>query len=432
MAFEISEGLYAGLSLIKTSQLEKATRDRDEFINLLEISKVNLSGNGVLDAAGNATKNGMLKEIDSKNEKDKYDNLAAALSAVLATRKEINRSPPNAVYLTGNKWHPNVERFKVNAYGMTDYNSSDVILQYGKNLYVGVSLKKKPTTASLSPTLINNAFSQFIDGPQLKSARDELNLHRIKFFASVIKEAFSPGNPLSEFASLPQNKKLSSLNPNILYDAKILWDMKVQRTKPGGRVEKISLINLKTINDVSGLDGLINPNGMTEQQRDFRTFVNTKLQSFGTLNPLYKGFLNIMNKNSEKIATSLLTRVLKVNLLDELTTWKDAEFSFYLVEGVGTTKTDLTPIISTANVIDLYSVIIAISKMAKLPARIELDSNQTFTKKAGKVFFTLFKGNTPILEIQLRYKGSFTSYPQFFANMTPEFKEILKKGMHKT
>ena len=91
---------------------------------------------------------------------------------------------------------------------MSDYNSSDVILQYG-NLYAGVSLKKKPTKAAASPTLINNAFSQFIDGPQFKNTREQLNSHRIKFFASVIKEAFSAGQPLSEFAVLPQNKDLT-------------------------------------------------------------------------------------------------------------------------------------------------------------------------------------------------------------------------------
>ena len=171
MAFEISEGLYAGLSLVPTSQLVSATTNKETFLGLLDIAVNNLSGAGVLDAAGNQTKNGMLREISLKKDKEKYDNLAASVSAVLGTRNKVNSVIPSVVYLTGNKWHPNVEKFKVNAYGMSDYNSSDVILQYG-NLYVGVSLKKKPTTASASPTLINNAFSQFIDGPQLKNVFD--------------------------------------------------------------------------------------------------------------------------------------------------------------------------------------------------------------------------------------------------------------------
>jgi hypothetical protein len=430
MAFEISEGLYAGLSLVPTSQLVESKNNKDTFLGLLDVAVNNLSGSGVLDAAGNQTKNGMLREISLKKDKEKYDNLAAAISAVLGTRSNVNSSIPNVVYLTGNRWHPNVEKFKVNAYGMSDYNSSDVILQYG-NLYVGISLKKKPTKAAASPTLINNAFSQFIDGPELKSTRDALNQHRIKFFASVIKEAFSPGQPLSEFASLPQNKNIVNLNPNNLSDAKILWDMKVERKK-SGRVEKISLINLKTVNDLSGMDGLINPSGMTEQQRDFRNYVNRKLQSDGVLNPLYQGFLTIMNQNSEKMAQALLTRVLKINLLDELSTWRDSDFAFYLVEGVGSVNTNLSPSISTASVIDLYSLIIGIAKMAKQPSRIEVDAKETFARKAGKVFFKLYKGNMPILKLELRYKGSFTAYPQFFAYLTSEFKQFLLKGEHET
>jgi hypothetical protein len=430
MAFEISEGLYAGLSLVPTSQLVSATTNKETFLGLLDIAVNNLSGGGVLDAAGNQTKNGMLREISLKKDKEKYDNLAASVSAVLGTRNKVNSAIPSVVYLTGNRWHPNVEKFKVNAYGMSDYNSSDVILQYG-NLYVGISLKKKPNKAAASPTLINNAFSQFIDGPELKSTRDALNQHRIKFFASVIREAFSPGQPLSEFASLPQNKDIVRLNPNNFTDAKTLWDMKVERKK-SGRVEKIALINLKTVNDLSGMDGLINPSGMTEQQRDFRNYVNKKLQSEGVLNPLYQGFLNIMNQNSEKMAQALLTRVLKINLLDELSTWRNAEFAFYLIEGVGSVKSDLSPSISTASVIDLYSLIIGIAKMAKQPARIEIDAKETFARKAGKVFFKLYKGNMPILKLELRYKGSFTAYPQFFAHLTPEFKQFLLKGEHET
>ena len=66
MAFEISEGLYAGLSLIPTGELQSAVRDKEKFLSLLEVAQSNLSGSGVLDASGNATKNGMLSTIKSK------------------------------------------------------------------------------------------------------------------------------------------------------------------------------------------------------------------------------------------------------------------------------------------------------------------------------------------------------------------------------
>ena len=91
--------------------------------------------------------------------------------------------------MTGNKWHPDVEPFKVKAFGMSDYNSSDVILKLNGNDFVGISLKKKPKVNSASPTLINNAFSAYIEGPKFASTRKvrELNDHRIKFFAKLLK-----------------------------------------------------------------------------------------------------------------------------------------------------------------------------------------------------------------------------------------------------
>ena len=66
--------------------------------------------------------------------------------------------------------------------------------------------------------------------------------------------------------------------------------------------------------------------------------------------------------------------------------------------------------------------------LAKQPARMELDSKKTFARDAAKVFFTLYKGTIPILEIELRYKGSFTAFPQFFAGITPQFKQLLRDG----
>ena len=49
--------------------------------------------------------------------------------------------------------------FKLDAFGMDDYNSSDMILYTGEEggakYYYGVSLKKKNTEHAADPTLIN-------------------------------------------------------------------------------------------------------------------------------------------------------------------------------------------------------------------------------------------------------------------------------------
>ena len=434
MAFEPSEGLYAGLSFVSTPDLNAAKNDVDKFKELYFVALDNLKSDKVLDAAGNATKNGMIQIIDldtsSKKPVDIYGDLAASISAVLGTRRKLRKAQiPSKVYLTGNKWHPDVEPFKVNAFGMSDYNSSDVILRLNGNDFVGISLKKKPKVNSASPTLINNAFSAYIEGPNFASTRAKLNDHRIKFFAAVIKEACGPGGPLERFA-VAGNKQISTLNPNNIQDAKQLWDMKVIRSKGGGKTQKIPLINLKSESELADRNGLIKSTGSEPSQISFRDFVNKKLQSTGTLNPLYQGFLDIMNQNDvkETLADVLLTRVLKIGLLDTLDTWDKYEFGFYLTEGVGTVDKNLSPNIGSANVLDVHSIMIAMAKLSKEETKMVLDKQKTLSKNAAKVFFTLSKGKTPILEIELRYKGDFAAFPQFFAGITPEFKKMIKEG----
>ena len=435
MAFEPSEGLYAGLSFVSTADLNAAKSDKGKFKELYFVALENLKSNKVLDAAGNATKNGMIKIIDletsSKKPQDIYGDLAASISAVLGTRSKLRKDKvPSKVYLTGNKWHPDVEPFKVKAFGMSDYNSSDVILKLNGNDFIGISLKKKPKVNSASPTLINNAFSAYIEGPKFKKTRDKLNDHRIKFFAGVIKEACGPGGPLERFA-VSEGKNISRMNPNNMTDAKELWNMKVIRDKGGGKTQKIPLINLKSEADLKDPNGLIKKSGAEPSQVSFRDFVNKKLQSSGgKLNPLYQGFLEIMNQDDvkENLADVLLTRVLKTGLMDTLNTWDKYEFGFYLTEGIGTVDKNLSPNVGSANVLDVHSIMIAMANLSKEETKMVLDKQKTLSKNAAKVFFTLSKGKTPILEIELRYKGDFAAFPQFFAGITPEFKELIKKG----
>ena len=434
MAFEPSEGLYAGLSFVPTSDLNSAKNDLDKFKELYFVALENLKSDKVLDAAGNATKNGMIQIIDldtsSKKPQDIYGDLAASISAVLGTRSKLRKDKvPSKVYLTGNKWHSDVAPFKVKAFGMSDYNSSDVILKLNGNDFVGISLKKKPKVNSASPTLINNAFSAYIEGPEFVKTREKLNDHRIKFFAGVIKEACGPGGPLERFA-VAGNKKISSMNPSNIADAKALWDMKVIRTKNDGKTQKIPLINLKSESELADRNGLIKNTGSDPSQVSFRDFVNKKLQSTGKLNPLYQGFLDIMNQDDvkENLADVLLTRVLKTGLMDTLDTWDKYEFGFYLTEGVGTVDKNLSPNVGSANVLDVHSIMIAMANLSKEETKMVLDKQKTLSKNAAKVFFTLSKGNTPILEIELRYKGDFAAFPQFFAGITPEFKKMIKDG----
>ena len=439
MAFEASEGLYAGLSLIGTNDLREASTNINKFktvyrqaFNLLKESDL------IKDGAGNKTRNGLVAatDIDKATEKvtkDLYDDCAGAISAVLATRKDVKDTIPNVVYLTGNKWNKKVEKFKVDAFGMADYNSSDLILQFNGNEFVGVSLKKKRKANAPSPTMINNAFSKFIQGNEFKPLRDDLDNKRRKFFAGVIQDATAPGKPLAKLASIDGNKGIAQLNPQTSNaDAKKLWDMKVVTSKidkKTGKNVEVALINLKD------KDQLLASNSGIESKNSesaFRKFVNEKLQSKGNkLNPLYQYFEDAMNVPDvkDKLADGLLTRVLKTKLLDELDTWKDNEFGFYVIEGVGNVNESSGSInVGNASVYDIHTIMCAIAQLAKEKSSIKVDETETFRREAAKVYFTLSKGDKPILDIELRYKGSFTAFPQFFATMTTDFQKLLKDG----
>ena len=424
MAYELSEAFYAGLSLVDTDTLMEAKTNSETFLNLYQTTVNNFSSDFIKDGAGNSTKRGMLSAISvDEPTQQLYSDLAVGISAVLGTRK-LRSSAPQAIYLTGNQWHPDVEQFQVKAFGMKEYNSSDIILRYG-NEFVGISLKKKPKENAPSPTLINNSFGTFIAGKELRRLQDKINDVRTEFFANVIVDGCRPGNPLSDIAD---EVGVSKIKLNSKSNVKKIWDLKVDRIKSNGKVEKIPLINLKGVEEFS--TG-VNNNIGNKRKEAFRKFVNEKLQSKGrSISGLYQGFLDVMNDPEVKdtIADSLLNKVLKLKLFDELDTWKTSEFAFFTVEGVGTVNKNNEPNIGQATSINLTSSIVAIAMLAKMPVTLVLDSEKTFQRKAAKVFFTLFKGDYDILDIELRYKGSFTAMPQFFATTTNTFKKLVKDG----
>ena len=53
------------------------------------------------------------------------------------------------------------------------------------------------------------------------------------------------------------------------------------------------------------------------------------------------------------------------------------------------------------------------------------DIEATQKSKAAKIFFKLKKGDMTVLNLEVRYKGSFTPEPQFQGGMSQSFKTIL-------
>ena len=431
---ELSEAFYAGLSLVDTKTLKKASTNKEAFVKLYDVAVQNFGGPLVKDGQGNVTKNKGVNKISVKEGQSPniklYNDMAAALSAVLGTRNIPRLSGiPESVYLTGNKWNDDVQQFQIDVkkgFGMKDYNSSDVILRYG-NTYAGISLKKKPTATSASPTMINNSFNTFLSGGDLSDLQTKINDIRTSFYAKVIQDACLPDGPLGDLSNGMSASQILRLNPNRKQDAQRIFDLKVKRLKADGKSENIPLINLKGTDEIERGGTTRLP---MKTREDFRKFVNERLYSTKEqVNPLFQAFLDAMSdpKVSNMIADSLLNKTLKLKLLDTLDTWANNDFLFYLVEGVGQVNTSLTPNVAVANVKNIHSVMIAMIKLAKLPSSLVFDKVKTGTG-AARVNFTLMKGKYKILDIVLRYKGNFFSMPQFLGTTTPEFNKLVKQG----
>jgi len=467
---EVSEAFYAGLSLIGNL---KEDYEPDEFALLYDQvvgKKPEKTARGPNGWGTFGQVSGDLstwqKDIGNResikpetNLEKSYSNLAQGISAVLATRSFTGRGVPDAVYVTGGTWPAPVQKFVIaeNEMGIKDYNSSDVVLQYGKN-FVGVSLKIKTRDSGGSPTMINMSFQNIFKGNEswATKALNDINKARRRHFAGVIKEASGPDGVLNSVVAkefftdkVSGNKTLAQLNPNLDADAKIIWEIKVPRMKATyvndavnektgkpltiaertkrKEITMIPLINLKGVDELQkGLNDQLGP----KPKDDFRKVVNKSLYSDGVnkkLNPMFQEFLGIMRKNqvADKLADSLLDKTLKLRLLDNIA----GDFDFMVVTGTGNAKPGKKPTISKGNVADIQSIIVAGLMLKNQPASIDIDEKTTYTAKgAARLGFIISKGDIPVLNLELRYKGDFAGMPQFLGTMTSEYKDFLKNN----
>ena len=69
-----------------------------------------------------------------------------------------------------------------------------------------------------------------------------------------------------------------------------------------------------------------------------------------------------------------------------------------------------------------------IEEKYKGPYRVIQDIEATQKSEAAKIFFKLVKGSTKsinLLDLEVRYKGSFNPDPQFQGGLNKEFKKLL-------
>ena len=318
-----------------------------------------------------------------------YDNLCMAVSAATVIIKKFGGGA-DKVYLTGKAWDEDVKQFQVTKYGMKDFNASDFIVKKG-NSFLGVSLKKKASTTTADPTLINKGFSKMIQGSDFDKVRDELDTAAGEFYVRLVKTA----------------QILQRRRPKIAVDKDgSPWLDKAMLKELGPKGTGINTTNWKTF-----------------VQRIPNELVNYQLKKSRTW---FKPLAEVIVKNSDMFGNQLLQLIFKMDLQD----LKKLNFDFALVTGIGRQLVK-GPVIEKGEYKGVETMVGALDNLiSKGKVQMVLDPRKTQAYEKGataaQLFFQLKIGGVPISDITMRYKGNFRAAPNFLAIATKEFKELLK------
>jgi|TARA_B110000914_G_C15459628_1_gene445167 hypothetical protein len=413
---EPSEIMASVAMLMTPSKLDEYSKDFQGLVNFLKEGEKLAKSNKIEYGTSN-DKNEFLKAFNP-TDKDFLKEAAIGISAAKSIRgwvpgrsKEsgvpITNPVCDKVYLTGDTWPQTVQKFQVEAFGFKSYNSSDIIFQWKENYY-GVSLKKKATLNSEDPTIINKAFDSVLQGSQFNKIKKEVALVREKYFARVVRESVKSKVLEIKKGSLPNDdKQLMSIS---------------LKEKPGKNRKLIDLKG-KGVIDLQSLeksDYTIFGPITKDPKTSMRAFVNKKLASKDSV---FEALVTVMNKYSDVFASALLNLVLKAKLFDFL---DKSTFAFALVTGIAKLDNKGNPTIQIEKAKGLHTVLCGLSALNKGPDyKMILDDEANKKSDGAKVFLKLVKGKITVLDMQLRYKGSFTSQPQFFATLSKDFKTVL-------
>tara|TARA_Y100001970_G_C14134643_1_gene803620 strand:- start:55 stop:1419 length:1365 start_codon:yes stop_codon:yes gene_type:complete len=369
---------------------------------------------------------------------------AKAVKEWMKAHHGISNPVAEKVFMTGNVWPKEVQPLEVKAHGFGAYNSSDIIVRpFGHpHAYFGVSLKKKPKEEDPDPTLINKAFDTVLNGKEFDKIKTEIEKLRESYFAGLVKEAVKEG--LIDLDLRGKNDKVL-YRPSKSVREKEGFKRAYIDTKGSLKMPEIGSdpLNPKTKGWEQYGDSQLGRSQLRSRKDTMRNWVNTQL---GKKNKLYDGFLKVMNDNVDVFAETLVNVTLKTDLPNLMKAddgkgmgFGDMKFGFALVTGIGTKQKRLFEsggkvVLSKGKAYDIDCVLKGIAHLEENPTKYNFEvTNRKDTSDdnmdeggAAKIYFDLKKGNIVIMNMELRYKGGFTSQPQFFGTMSKEFKKILE------
>ena len=324
------------------------------------------------------------------DENGDYVNFAKALSISNYVLEEIGKDAiVKAVWQTGTSWASEVKKFNVGPKTIKNYNSSDIIVKFEKNSkthYWGLSLKKKGIN-EVEPTLLNKPLlgaSGFLEGylkpERVKKVQDAKKI----FFINGVSKIY--GTPVSELNKL-NIKELS---------------------------KKLDLY-------------------FTDEKKNQKNQFLTGTGEFSKLHNIYfdaldKLFTEEFDKN-EKFFKDFLDTIFKIDLTSYL---KGTNFHFSLITGEGDYKNGKVLEVKKPSekegktMTEIFTKIFGKYSGKKDLFRIMPLSNYLPKKinafergaTAAKLYYCLVINKIQIVDIEVRYKGSFGPEPQFQVFLT--------------
>ena len=296
-----------------------------------------------------------------------FDDLATAISSSDAILKVAPN--PVKVFWTGKGWNGEIAKYNPPIGNIKDYNSSDIVVKNSDGVYHGFSLKKKKKSTDVDPTLIN------------KPITGNVGILKDILGSSIVNRIEKSKQNFFDYVIFKHYKQ----NPNKIDD----------KTKK------------KMIGDIT--------------QQQMGVYLKDPKNIF------FRRVYQILSKHSEEFTKSFIELLFRTKMKDI----EDAgEFKFYLLTGIGRfVKGNV--VVEKAEMKDTPQVISTLTRIfnSKLTMKPTPGKKQAWEPDAGaaKVFFSIFSDSDQIIDLEVRYKGSYTANPQFQAVATPNFKKIFKE-----
>jgi hypothetical protein len=351
------------------------------------------------------------KEKEAKLIEGDIVNLAKALSISNYINKLLRRNSASnvEVYQTGAKWSKNIAKFKGKDKSrdtiIKSYNSSDLIIKFnlGKATHHwGLSLKKKGYKVNeADPTLLNKP---------------------------IVGDA--GGKKTAGFLFL----KANTTDITKLKKAEDNFFKAVYRVRFGEEPKTNNVSWKKKLND--GLAGDEKKAALTGKEYRGRKY--PKNTFFEEIDRVFRKVMKDDNNFKE-----LLDLVFRLDI-DEYVNQEN--FHFSLITGIGGLEPNGKIKINKPNEknsVFLKQVFTSMFQGEKVSNIAKFDSNfkmpttkgkfQAFDNRAtaAKLFYTMFIDSLPIVDLEVRYKGSITAKPQLQVFITRRFNNFLKSAQRK-